>query len=67
MKVISLNKGIFISGDVGWSVGQSSNFFLEITKWGFVIILMWIMDSTGLNLYLDERGVSITGFVSRFV
>ena len=29
--------------------------------------IMWIMDSTDLNLFLDDRGFSITGFVSRFV
>ena len=50
---------------VGRSVGLK--FFRKVTKLGFVIILMWIMNSRGTNLYLDDRGVSITGFVSQFV
>ena len=50
-----------------WLVGWSLKLLWKITKWGFVIIFMWIMDSTGLSLYLDNRGVPITSCVSRFV
>ena len=54
--------GIFIGGDVGWSVSLQN--FLKNNKMRFHD---YIDVDYGLNLYLDDRGVSIIGFVSQFV